>query len=263
MPIMGDTLYLNTTALAGRTVLLTGASGGIGAATATTLGAAGCHLIAHYRSDRAAAAAAVQDCPPDRIHLLQADLSTAAGARELWRAGLQWQDIDVLVVNAAVLPDTPIDGPDEVWDEGWTNALQTNVIGAGALMREAVRHFAARGSGIVIVLSSWAGQQGSRIPDLTAYAASKAAIRNLAQTFARHYAAAGVRFHVLAPGVVNAGMSTVGQSDSQRAAVAAGLAMGQATQAQEIADLVAFLATDACPSLTGATLDMNGASYIR
>ncbi|MCU1680016.1 MAG: family oxidoreductase [Amycolatopsis sp.] len=257
-------MYLDPNALAGRTVLLTGASRGIGAVTAGALADSNATVLAQYRTGREGAEKAVAALPEKQKQVLQADLATPAGARELWQSALAAHpDIDVLVLNAAVIPDTPIDGPDEVWDAGWQEALQVNVIGAAALMREAVRYFAARGSGTVIVLSSWAAEQGSRIPDLTAYAASKAALRNLAQTFARNYTTKGLRVHVLAPGVVNAGMAIAGQDEASKQAVADGLAMGRLVEAGEIATLIAFLATDACPSLTGSTLDINGASYIR
>ena len=179
-------MYLDQNALAGRTVLLTGASRGIGAVTARALAASNATIIAQYRTQREGAENAVKSLPDKQKTLLQADLGTPAGARELWRSAVAWGAVDVLVVNAAVIPDTPIDGPDEVWDAGWQEALQVNVIGAGALMREAVRYFVARGSGTIVVLSSWAAEQGSRIRDLTSYAASKAALRNLAQTFARN-----------------------------------------------------------------------------
>lgn len=257
-------MYLDAKALTGRTVLLTGASRGIGAVTAQALAAANATVIAQYRREREGAEAAVDGLPDNQKLVLKANLDTPAAARELWRSALEWDPgIDVVVLNAAVIPDTPIDGPDEVWDAGWQEALQVNVIGTGALMREAARHFVARGCGTIIVLSSWAAQQGSRIRDLTSYAASKAALRNLAQTFARNFARDGLRVYVLAPGVVNAGMAIAGQDDSQRQSVADGLAMGRLVEAAEIATLIAFLATDAVPSLTGSTVDVNGASYIR
>jgi 3-oxoacyl-[acyl-carrier protein] reductase len=256
-------VYLDQNALAGRTVLLTGASRGIGAVTARALAASNATVIAQYRDQQEGAEKAVEALPDKQKLVLRAELGTPAGARELWRAAVEWGPVDVLVLNAAVIPDTPIDGPDEVWDAGWAEALQVNVIGAGALMREAVRYFVARGSGTIVVLSSWAAEQGSRIRDLTSYAASKAALRNLAQTFARNFAKEGLRVYVLAPGVVNAGMAIAGQDEAARQAVADGLAMGRLVEADEIASLIAFLATDACPSLTGSTLDVNGASYIR
>jgi 3-oxoacyl-[acyl-carrier protein] reductase len=257
-------MILHPDSLAGRRVLLTGASRGIGAVTARALGAAGATVIAHCRTGRTGAEAAVAALPPQRRTVVEADLGTPEGARRLWRTALRWGGgIDVLVLNAAVIPDTPLDGPDEEWDAGWAEALRVNVIGTGALMREAVRYFVARGSGTVIVLSSWAAEQGSRLIDVSSYAASKAAIRNLAHTFARNYADRGLRVHTLAPGVVDTGMSMVGKDEAARREVAAGLAMGALVGADEVATLVAFLATDACPSLTGSTLDLNGASYIR
>jgi 3-oxoacyl-[acyl-carrier protein] reductase len=256
-------VLLDATALAGRTVLLTGASGGIGQVTTRTLAAAGATVLAHYRSDRAGAEAALEGVPAERGILLPGDLDTPEAARQLWRDATAERPVDVLVLNAAVIPDTPVDGPDAAWDAGWLQALQVNVVGTGALMREAVRAFVARGGGTVIVLSSWAAEQGSRLVDVSSYAASKAAIRNLAQTFARNYARDGLQVHVVAPGVVGAGMGVAGQDDNDRSAVAAGLAMGRYVEAQEVATMIAFLASGSCPSLTGATLDINGASYIR
>lgn len=250
--------------LDGRTVLLTGASGGIGVATARALGDAGANVISQYRTNRAAAERALRDVPEHRKFLLPGEFGTPVQVRALWRDALEWADeIDVLVLNAAVNPETPIDGPDEAWDAGWQEALRVNVIGAGALLREAVRHFAARGGGTAIVLSSWAAEQGSRIRDVSAYAASKAAIRNLAQTFARAYVRHGVRIHILAPGVVDTGMGIAGQDEPTRRVVADGLAMGRLVEATEVASLVTYLATGACPSLTGGTIDINGASYLR
>lgn len=256
-------MVLDSAALSGRTVLLTGASGGIGRVIAETLSGAGAHVLAQYRSDRGATEQALAAVPLDRRTLVAADLSSAGAARSMWRAADAERPIDVLVVNAAVNLVTPIDGDDAGWDAGWERTLQVNVLAAGALLREAVRAFAGRGGGIAIVVSSWAALQGSRIPDVSAYAASKAAIRNLAQTFARAYARDGVQVHVVAPGVVGTGMAVDGLDEAARAAVADGLAMGRYVTAEEVAATIGFLATGACPSLTGSTLDINGGSYIR
>lgn len=254
---------LDPTALAGRTVLITGASGGIGRVTARSLAAAGATVLAHYHKNRTGAAEALDGVPAERAVLVGGDLGTPDAARALWRTAQEHRPVDVLVLNAGVMPDTPLDGPDEDWDSGWQVAMQFNVISAGALLREAVRSFAARGSGTAIVQSSWAAEQGSRIRDSSGYAASKAAIRNLAQTFARVYARSGVTIHVIAPGVVRAGMGLVGRDEAAQSAVAEGLTMGRYVEAEEVANVITFLAAQGCPSLTGATVDINGASYIR
>lgn len=249
--------------LAEQTVLITGVSGAIGARLAATFGGYGAHVIGTYRTSAEAAEQAVAALPADRRTLLEADLDGAAAARDLWRRATTDARIDTLVVNAAAMASTPLTGDDDAWDEGWQVTLQVNVVAATTLMREAAATFAAQGRGSIITIASWAGQQGSRIPDLGAYAASKAALRNFGQTLARANARTGVRVYTIAPGVVDAGMGTADLSPAEIAGVAEGLAMGHHVGVQEIAELAAFLATDRAPSLTGSTLDLNGASYLR
>lgn len=250
--------------LSERTVLITGVSGAIGSRLASTFGAHGSRVIGTYREGAEAAERAVAGIPDDRGSLIRAKLDDAEAARQLWQQANAVADIDTLVVNAAALVPTPLTGSDvEAWDAGWDESLRVNVVGAATLMREAAIAFAAKGFGSIIIISSWAGQQGSRIADLGGYAASKAAIRNFGQTLARAYAKEGVRVYTIAPGVVDAGMGTADMEPDAVRSVAQGLAMGQHVDAQEIAELAAFLATDRAPSLTGSTLDLNGASYLR
>ncbi len=249
--------------LSGRTALITGVSGAIGARIAATLGERGAHVIGTYRTGKSAAERAVAAIPAERRSLLRTEFGGAESARELWREASHIRDVDTVVVNAAVIEPTPLVGDSAAWDAGWQATLDVNVVAATTLMREAAATFAGRGFGSIIVISSWAGQQGSRLAELGAYAASKAAIRNFAQTVARAYARDGVRVYTIAPGVVDAGMGTADKSPDEIQAVADGLTMGQHVAAQEIAELAAFLATDRAPSLTGSTLDLNGASYVR
>ena len=251
--------------LRGKRILLTGASRGLGAATAQALAGAGAHLIAHYGSHKAGAEEACASLPPERRLLVEADLSKPGSARELWAQALGWQGhVDVLVLNAATMPPTPMQGSDREWDEGWERTFRVNVLEPASLMREAVRHFVEQGGGTVIALSSWAAQRGSALPQLTAYAASKAAIANLTQTVARNHAREGVLAYVVAPGIARTQLSEI--SASHRGgidAVNAILAMGEMVPPQEIGELIAFLATGRCRHLSGATLDVNGASNIR
>jgi NAD(P)-dependent dehydrogenase (short-subunit alcohol dehydrogenase family) len=255
--------------LDGRTVLLTGASRGIGAAIAARLGEAGAHVVAHYARDRAGAEAATRAIAPERVLLAAADFTIAAEVDALWRAALAWRGrIDVLVSNAAVMHwHGGFAGDDDaLWDRVWAETLQTNVLAPARLMRQAVKHFAASGGGggVLVTVSSWAAQRGTTNPDAIAYAASKAAIKAAAQTIARGYGREGVLSYVIAPGVVDAGMSHVAaETQGGMEAVNAGLTMGEAVPREEIADLVAYLATGRARHLSGATLDMNGASYVR
>lgn len=251
--------------LNGKTILLTGASRGIGAATATALGECGASLVAHYVTDREGVEAATAGIPSERKLLLEADFSATGAARDLWKAAIAWHgQINVLVNNAAVMPETPIEGDDATWDIGWSTALQVNLTAPAALMREAVRHFVATGGGIIVTLSSWAGQQGSAIPQLGAYAASKAAIKAATQTIARGYAKDGVLAYVVAPGIVDTQMSRISaQARGSEEGVRAILPLGEMVPPPEVAWLIAFVATGRCRHLSGATLDLNGAAYIR
>ena len=251
--------------LEGKVVLLTGASGGIGSVTARALGARGAAVVAHYGANRGGAEAAVEEIPADRRLLVQADLRAAGSARTLFAEALAWRSrVDVVVANAGTLLETPFDGSDEQWDENWEATLRVNVLEPVSLMREALRHFLDAGGGTLVVLSSWAAERGSAIARLSAYAASKAAVRNVAQTIAHNHAKDGILVYVLAPGIVHTPMSEISAvARGGIDAVNAALAMGEMVPPEEVAELIAFLAAGRARHLSGATIDVNGATYIR
>jgi NAD(P)-dependent dehydrogenase (short-subunit alcohol dehydrogenase family) len=252
--------------LTGKTILLTGASKGIGAATARVLGDAGAHLIAHYHRDRAGIEVATESIPPERRCLLHADLAVPASVDRLWCDAIAWRGhIDVLVNNAGVfLIDGGIDDDEEAWDRVWQTTMSVNVMAPARLLRHAVRHFRQRGGGVAITISSWNAQRGSTNPRTIAYAASKAAIRAATQTVARGYAKENVLAYVVTPGVVRTRLSEASAASlGGEQAVSATLAMGEWVPPEEIGHLVAFLATGKVRHLSGATLDVNGASYVR
>jgi len=252
--------------LAGKVVLLTGASKGIGAATARELAEAGALLVAHYNSDRAGAEASVAGVPADRTLLLQADAGELAAMDRLWSEALAWQGrLDAVVLNAATMvAGGGIEDPEAEWDEAWDLQWRVNVLGPARLMRHAVPHFKARGGGVLVTISSWAAQRGVTNPAMVAYAASKAAIKAAAQTVARGYAKDGILSYVVAPGVVRTRMSLdFAATQGGEEKVSAMLAMGEWVTPEELGRLVAFLCEGSVKHLSGATLDVNGASYIR
>lgn len=252
--------------LSGRTILVTGASKGIGAAIASRLGAAGAHVIAHYGSDVAGAQHATRDIPEGRRLLVAADLSDLDQAEKLWQSALAWRGgIDVFVNNAAtMLWNGGVEESLETWDFVWEQTLRVNVLAPARLMRQAVLHFRERRAGVIVTISSWAAQRGSTNPATIAYAASKSAVHAATKTIARAYAREGILAYTIAPGVVRTRLSeqfaaTQGGEDR----ITSSLAMGEWVPPAEIADLVGFLATGRARQLSGATLDINGASYIR
>jgi NAD(P)-dependent dehydrogenase (short-subunit alcohol dehydrogenase family) len=247
------------------TVLVTGASKGIGAATARALGAAGFEVVGHYGTDEAGARAATSDVPEDRRHVVQADLADPDAAGRLWREAIAaCGRIDVLVNNAAVMPSTPLDAREDEWRAGWDTALQVNVRAPADLIRAAVPHFVEHGGGVLVSISSWVAQRGPRDPALMAYAASKAAVKTMTQAVARHHARDNVLAYVIAPGVVGTTMSQVSaERTGGVAALVAELAMRESVPPEEVAELVVFLAHGRARHLSGATLDVNGATYVR
>jgi NAD(P)-dependent dehydrogenase (short-subunit alcohol dehydrogenase family) len=251
--------------LTGKRILVTGASRGIGAAIAKSLGEAGAHVIAHYGTFAEGAKEALQGVPDNRKTFVSADLSIPGAGREIWQKAIAAvESIDVLVNNAGVNIETAFEGDDAQWDRGWQETFQVNVFEAANVVKEAVNHFLTRGGGIVISLSSWSGQKGSALPTLPAYAASKAAVKALTQTVASSYAKQGIYAYIISPGIVKTRMADLaavvrGGEEKMKAA----LAMGELVPPSEVGELAVFLASGKCRHLTGATIDINGASYVR
>lgn len=251
--------------LSGRTVLVTGASAGIGRAIVERLAHSGARVIAHHNSNADGARAAISAFPAGMAHLVRADLSTADGAAMLWTEAAEWAGrIDVAVLNAAVMPKVDFDASDDEWDAALDLALQVNTRSQLTLIRRAVAHFVESGGGSLVGLSSWAAQRGAGNANLVGYSASKAATAAAIKTVARSYATQGVLAYLIAPGVVDTQMSaSAGEDRGGRQAFLDTLTMREMVPPSEIAELVALLASGRTRHLSGATIDVNGASYIR
>jgi 3-oxoacyl-[acyl-carrier protein] reductase len=251
--------------LSAKVVLVTGASRGIGAASVRVLAAAGANVILHYGRSLEQAQALQSEIGP-RASLVQADLSQPGAARGLWQEALAIHGrIDVLVNNAGILFDAPLEGDDETWARAWQEMLQVNLVAVADLCREAIATFPqnpGKTKGIIINISSRAAFMGSTAARMP-YAASKAGVLALTRSIARSYAKAGVLAYVLAPGFVQSDMAEYSINQYGLEKLLADNPMGEMAPPEDVAHTVAFLASGLVPHMTGATLDINGASYVR
>lgn len=237
--------------ITGPHVLVTGSTRGIGAAIATALAGKGARVIGHGRADAA--------------EVLGADLADPAAAGQLWSRALEQLDghIDVLINNAGVFEPAGIDLPDEDWDAAWSRTLQINLKAAADLSRLAVHHFLGRpGGGRIINVASRAAYRGDS-PAHWHYAASKAGMVAMTKSIARGFAARGVLAYAVCPGFTLTGMADDYLASRGGASLLADIPLGRVADPDEVATAIVFLALDAPASMTGAVLDINGASYVR
>jgi 3-oxoacyl-[acyl-carrier protein] reductase len=247
--------------LGDRVVLLTGAGGAIGSATARTIARAGGRVLLHDRDEALLTRLAGE--LGDRATPLVADLADPDATDGLWRrAAAVHGRIDVLVNNAGIYPPAPLDDPLEAWLGVWDRSLGVNLVAPAILCRAAVRAFRAQPEGgIIINLASRAAFRGAD-PDSWHYAAAKAGIVAMTRTIARHHGRDGVTAFAIAPGYVDTPFNRVFAETVGVEAAAADTGLGEVAQPQNIANVLVFLASGMARHATGATIDINGASYV-
>ena len=240
-------------------VLVTGASGGIGTAICAALAARGASVILHYQSGRAAAQAVLRALPGEGHALVQADLTDAAAIERLWGEVSAGEPPAALVNNAGIFPTHPPLATDYAgWVAAWQRTLAINLLGPANLAWFAARSLAQRGGGRIVSVSSRGAFRGE--PAAPAYAASKAGLNAFSQSMAKALAPQGVYCFVVAPGWVSTARVAAAIADP---AVIADQPLGRVATPAEVAAVVSFCVLDAPPSMTGAVLDVNGASYLR
>jgi NAD(P)-dependent dehydrogenase (short-subunit alcohol dehydrogenase family) len=193
-----------------------------------------------------------------------ADLSDSGAPRRAWDAALEALDgrIDVLVNNAGIFEAVSIDAPDAAWSDAWSRTLQINLQASADLCRLAILHFRRNGGGRIVNVASRAAYRGDS-PAHWHYAASKAGMVGMTKSIARGYAAENILAFAICPGFTMTGMADDYLASRGGDKLLADIPLGRVAQPEEIAETVRFLALHAPPSMTGAVLDVNGASYVR
>jgi NAD(P)-dependent dehydrogenase (short-subunit alcohol dehydrogenase family) len=231
-------------------ILATGTSRGIGASIAASFAADDVRFVGHstFGGDKA----------------LAADLSDPDATRVLWWEAMGRLDgrIDVLINNAGIFEAAPIDQSDDAWLADWERTMRINLTASAELSRLAVLHFRETGGGRIINIASRAAHRGDS-PEHWHYAASKAGMVAMSKSIARGYARDNILAFAVCPGFTMTGMAEDYLASRGGDALLADIPLGRVADPAEVAATARFLALEAPPSMTGAVLDINGASYVR
>ncbi len=245
--------------LAGKTALVTGASRGIGRASALALAKAGAQVLVHYSSGEQAADAVVAEirAAGGNAQKIAADLRAADGPHSLAQRvrAVVGHRLDILVANAGISKAASIE---DTTVEDFDNLFAVNVRAPFFLVQQLLPVM-CKGSSVVM-LSSLAAR--ASLGTLPAYAATKGAVDTLVRHFATALGARGIRVNAVAPGVVDTEMSSFTKTEAGRDAALGMQALKRVAQPDDIAGAVVFLASDAARWVTGDTLSVDGGSRL-
>jgi 3-oxoacyl-[acyl-carrier protein] reductase len=252
--------------LTNKTALVTGASRGIGRATASALAEAGAHVLVHYGRSAQDAESLVARIRSKEGHAqaIQADLGTSDGATLLAKEvrSIVGERLDVLVLNAGISKAARIA---DYTVEDFDNLFAINVRSPFFLVQQLLPVFVA-GSNVIVISSALArtvvGKPGLGNPSTLAYASTKGAIETLVKNWAAILGPQGIRVNAVAPGVIDTDMSNFTKTEAGRNVTLGMQALKRIGKPEDVADVVAFLASDAARWITGASIPVDGGSKL-
>ncbi len=247
--------------LSGMNIVVTGASRGIGRAIAAALGQVGAKLAVHYNKNKAAALELCRQVGSG-AKIFQANLENPEECLGLFEnITRQMGPIDVLVNNAGIAVESPINKPDQEWLADWGKTLQVNLTALALLCRAAINHFIPNRGGRIINIASRAAFRGDTV-DYLAYAASKGGIVSLTRSIARGFGKQNIKAFIIAPGFVRTDMAQNFFDRYGEKVILDEIALPKLTEPQDVAPLVVLLASGLADHATGGTFDINAASYV-
>ena len=244
-------------------VLITGASRGIGKAIAIQMSKSGFRVGIHFNTNRSAAVRTLNDLVGDGHALFPADLLIPAQVDSLMENVLMvFGKLDVLVNNAGIyILHPPKTTSPERWDRLWQDTIQINLTAPARLSYLAARSMKMGDGGRIVNITSRGAFRGE--PNCPSYGASKAGLNSYGQSLAQAFADDNILVYTVAPGFVETDMAAELLKSPQGDDIRSQSPLNRVATPDEIADVVNYLATAAPAYMTGAILDVNGASYLR
>lgn len=247
--------------LAGKKILVTGASRGIGKAAAVAFAASGAQVAIHYHQNKSEAEKLALELG-GACRAFGADLGSGEGPLKLWEAVMaDFGAIDVLVNNAAVAVSSPLEKDDEAWLHDWGHTMMVNLNATALLCKKAIAHFREKGGGRILNISSRAAFRGDTA-EYMAYAASKGGMVALSRSIARAFGKEGIKAFTIAPGFTRTDMAQDFIDQYGEAYALNDIALPELTLPEDIAPTLVFLASGYADHATGATIDINAGSYV-
>ncbi|MGA7316775.1 MAG: SDR family oxidoreductase [Silvibacterium sp.] len=252
--------------LQNKTALVTGASRGIGRATAVALAKAGAHVLVHYGRSKQEAESLVAEIQKEGGHAdaILADLAAPEGAALLAKQvrSIVGDRLDVLVLNAGISKAARIA---DYTAESFDSLFATNVRGPFFLVQQLLPVL-GDGSSIVAISSLGArvvvGKPALENPSILAYASTKGALETLVKNWAAILGPSGIRVNAVAPGVIDTDISNFTKTEAGREVALGMQALKRIGKPEDVADVVAFLASDAARWITGASISVDGGSKL-
>ncbi len=244
--------------LAGKVALVTGGTGGIGTAICEVLAEEGCRVATNYRSEeKAAALKARMSAKGFEVETCQCDI-TDDGQCEAMAQQVEQAlgPVDILVNNAGITRDTTFR---KMTGDQWRAVIDTNLNSAYNVTRPLIEGMMARSSGRIINISSINGQKGQ--VGQTNYAAAKAGLHGFTMALAQEVARKGVTVNTVSPGYIATDMVMAVPEDIRNKIIAQ-IPVGRLGEPEEIARIVAFLASEAAAFVTGADISINGGQHM-
>ena len=247
----------------GKKVLITGASRGIGRATAIAFAKAGAQVAIHYHRQRVAAEQVRETLAGQGPLIVQANVADPVAVEQMVNHTLsQFGQLDILVNNAGIYFEHPLDSVSyQEWQTAWQQILNTNLMGAVNTAYCVAQHMIERQSGRIINVSSRGAFRGE--PTANAYGASKAGLNAFSQSLAQHLAPYHIYVTAVAPGFVETDMARKTLDSPKGQEIRRQSPLNRVAYPEEVAHAILFLASEGAEFVTGGIIDVNGASYLR